>query len=156
MTLIEALGEAAYRQARVRASDLSTKVLRSAEAGVYPEDRFRNLSPEWRSRYLLRGKDAQQGNYRFRSEVRGMMQFVRINLMEPLPAEGPFPLIFLRNIMIYFDRPTQERVVAAMTAKLEPGGYLFVGHSESLNGISHSLEHVQVAIYKKPGRLGER
>jgi chemotaxis protein methyltransferase CheR len=105
---------------------------------------------------LLRGTGAQEGKFRFRPEIRKMIQFERINLMEPLPAEGPFPLIFLRNIMIYFDRPTQERVVAAMTAKLEPGGYLFVGHSESLNGISHTLEHVQVAIYKKAGQLEER
>jgi chemotaxis protein methyltransferase CheR len=156
VTLVEELGDAAYRQGHVRASDISTKVLRNAEAGIYPEERFRNLSADWKSRYLLRGKGEQAGNYRFRPEIRRMMQFVRINLMEPLPGEGPFPLIFLRNIMIYFDRPTQERVVAAMTAKLEPGGYLFVGHSESLNGIQHSLEHVQVAVYKKAGRLEER
>jgi chemotaxis protein methyltransferase CheR len=156
VTLVEALGDAAFRQARVRASDISTKVLRSAEAGIYAEEKFRNLSTDWRSRYLLRGKGEQAGNFRFRAEIRKMMQFERINLMEPLPAEGPFPLIFLRNIMIYFDRPTQEKVVAAMSAKLEPGGYLFIGHSESLNGIQHSLEHVQVAIYKKAGRLEER
>ena len=85
-----------------------------------------------------------------------MIRFERINLMESLPSDGPFPLIFLRNIMIYFDRPTQERVVAALTAKLEPGGYLYVGHSESLNGITHSLEHVQVAVYKKAGQLEGR
>lgn len=156
VTLVEELGEAAFQQARVRASDLSTKVLRNAEAGIYPEERFRNLSEGWRSKYLLRGKGSQAGQYRFRPEIRRMMQFERINLMEPLPAEGPFPVIFLRNIMIYFDRPTQERVVAAMTAKLEPGGYLFVGHSESLNGIQHSLEHVQVAIYRKAGSLEGR
>lgn len=156
VTLAEALGASAHLQAKVRASDISTKVLRMAEAGIYPEERFRSLSADWRSRYLLRGKGQQQGHYRFRPEIRRMVEFHRINLMEPLPAEGPFPLIFLRNIMIYFDRPTQEKVVAAMTAKLEPGGYLFVGHSESLNGIAHSLEHVQVAIYRKPGRLEDR
>jgi len=156
VTLVEELGDAAYRQAHVRASDISTKVLRNAEAGIYPEERFRNLRDDWKSRYLLRGKGEQVGYYRFRPEIRRMMHFVRINLMEPLPGDGPFPLIFLRNIMIYFDRPTQERVVAAMTVKLEPGGYLFMGHSESLNGIQHSLEHVQVAIYKKAGRLEER
>ncbi len=155
VTLIETLGEAAFRQAKIRASDISTKVLRSAEAGVYPEERFRSLDQSWRSRYLLRGTGAQEGKFRFRPEIRKMIQFERINLMEPLPAEGPFPLIFLRNIMIYFDRPTQERVVEAMTAKLEPGGYLFVGHSESLNGITHTLEHVQAAIYKKAGQLEE-
>ena len=156
VALIETLGDAAYRQASIRASDISTKVLRVAEAGVYSEEKFRSLSGDWRSRYLLRGKGEQAGNFRFRPEIRNMIQFQRLNLMEPLPAEGPFPLIFLRNIMIYFDRPTQEKVVTVMTAKLEPGGYLFVGHSESLNGITHGLEHVQVAVYKRPGRLEGR
>jgi chemotaxis protein methyltransferase CheR len=156
VTLIEALGESAYRQAKVKASDISTKVLKRAEAGVYTEDRFGSLGAEWRSRYLLRGKGEQAGNFRFRPQVRGMIRFERINLMESLPSDGPFPLIFLRNIMIYFDRPTQERVVSALTAKLEPGGYLYVGHSESLNGITHSLEHVQVAVYKKAGQLEGR
>jgi chemotaxis protein methyltransferase CheR len=156
VTLIEELGSAAFEQARVRASDISSKVLRLAEAGVYPEERFRGLDEGWRRRYLLRGKATQAGQYRFRPEIRRMVEFLRLNLMEPLPTVGPFPLIFLRNIMIYFDRTTQERVVAAMTTKLEPGGYLFVGHSESLNGIEHSLEHVQVAIYRKPGTLEGR
>ena len=156
VTLIEALGEAAFRQAKVKASDISTTVLKRAEAGVYAEERFGGLEAGWRSRYLLRGKGEQAGNFRFRAEVRGMIRFSRINLMECLPADGPFPLIFLRNIMIYFDRPTQERVVTAMAAKLEPGGYLFIGHSESLTGLRHSLEHVQVAVYKKAGLLEEK
>ena len=73
--------------------------------------------------------------------------------MDPLTADGAFPLIFLRNVMIYFDRPAQERVIASLTAMLEPGGYLFVGHSESLNGLAHGLEYVQVAVYRKPGDL---
>lgn len=153
VTLLEVLGPEAGNQAQVFASDISTKVLAQAQSGVYPEERFRQLSTDWRSRYLLRGKGEQAGKYRFRPEVRRLIRFERLNLMEPLPSIGPFPLIFLRNVMIYFDRPTQEKVVAAMAAKLEPGGYLFVGHSESLNGITHPLEHVQVAIYRKPGRL---
>lgn len=156
VTLVETLGSGAYEQARVRATDISTRVLRLAQAGIYPEERFRQMGADWRSRYLLRGKGEQAGNYRFRPEIRQMIQFERVNLMEPLGPAGPFPLIFLRNIMIYFDRPTQEKVVAAMTDKLEPGGYLFIGHSESLNGVEHSLEHVQVAIYRKSGRLEDR
>ncbi len=156
ITLIEALGEAAFRQASIRASDISTKVLRCAEAGIYPEQRFAGLNQNWRSRYLLRGTGVQGGNFRFRPEIRKMLHFEQINLMEPLSPAGLFPLIFLRNIMIYFNRSTQERLVAAVALKLEPGGYLFVGHSESLSEISHPLEHVQVAIYKKAGQLTER
>jgi chemotaxis protein methyltransferase CheR len=146
-------GSARYSSARpsVRASDISTRALAIAKRGVYPEERFRGLPADFLRRYTLRGRGQQEGNYCFRPEIRNLIRFEQINLMEPLPAEGPFPVIFLRNIMIYFDRPTQEKVVAALTAKLEPGGYLFVGHSESLNGIRHELEHVQVAIYRKPG-----
>ena len=155
VTLLEELGADAGRVAKIRASDISTKVLKRAEAGVYAGDRFRGLSQNWCSRYLLRGTGNREGEFRFRPEVRNLIQFERINLMEPLPNAGPFPLIFLRNIMIYFDRVTQERVIDALTAKLEPGGYLFVGHSESLNGLAHRLEHVQVAVYRKPGERQE-
>lgn len=138
-------------RAAIKATDISTRALAIAKRGVYPEERFRGLPADFLRRNTLRGRGEQAGNYCFRPEIRNLIRFEQLNLMEPLPAEGPFPLIFLRNIMIYFDRPTQERVVAALTAKLEPGGYLFVGHSESLNGIQHSLEHVKVAIYRRPG-----
>ena len=153
VTLLEELGSSAARIAKVRASDISTAVLRRAEAGVYPEDKFRDLGHGWCSRYLLRGTGSQVGNFRMRPELRRMIHFERINLMDPLTADGAFPLIFLRNVMIYFDRPAQERVIASLTAMLEPGGYLFVGHSESLNGLAHGLEYVQVAVYRKPGDL---
>lgn len=150
ITLREELGENAGRIANIKASDISTRVLARAGAGVYAEERVREQSADWKRKYLLRGTGPQSGNYRIRPEIRQMVHFERINLMEPLPAEGPFPLIFLRNIMIYFDRPTQQRLVQALTAKLDPGGYLFIGHSESLNGIEHTLELVQVAIYRRP------
>ena len=68
--------------------------------------------------------------------------------------KGPFDVIFCRNVMIYFDRETQTNLVQRMAAKLEPGGYLFVGHSESLNGIDHGLQYVQPAVYRKSGTLG--
>lgn len=144
-------GRSSFCCAGIRASDISTRALAIAKRGVYPEERFRSLPADFLRRYTLRGRGEQEGNYCFRPEIRNLIRFEQLNLMEPLPAEGPFPLIFLRNIMIYFDRPTQEKVVAALTAKLEPGGYLFVGHSESLNGIQHGLEHVKVAIYRRPG-----
>ncbi len=148
VTLLEESGGSAVR-GQVLATDLSTRVLEMARQGIYPEDRFRQMDAAWRSRYLLRGRGEQSGKYRFRPEVRERIRFARLNLMEPLPVMGPFPLIFLRNVMIYFDRPTQERLVGAISQLLEPGGYLFVGHSESLNGIQHDLEHVQVAVYRR-------
>jgi chemotaxis protein methyltransferase CheR len=153
ITLCEELGAEAGRRAWVLATDISTRVLRHAAQGIYPNDRFRGMSEDLQRRYLLRGKGAQAGNCRVRPEVRSMVEFRRLNLLSELPPEGPFPVIFLRNVMIYFDRPTQEKVVRSLSTKLEPGGYLMIGHSESLNGVDHTLEHVQVAIYRKPGLL---
>jgi chemotaxis protein methyltransferase CheR len=74
-----------------------------------------------------------------------------VNLVETYTWGRQFPVIFCRNVMIYFDQPTQERVVQQLSACLEPGGYLFVGHAESLNRVSHHLEYVQPAVYHKPG-----
>jgi chemotaxis protein methyltransferase CheR len=79
-----------------------------------------------------------------------MVDYRRLNLIEPFDPQGMFPLISCRNVMIYFDRPTQERVVNRLAQFLEPGGHLFIGHSESLNGIHHPLEFVKPAIYRKP------
>ncbi|MDX2266526.1 MAG: protein-glutamate O-methyltransferase CheR [Bryobacter sp.] len=151
ITLTEALGPEAIRRAWILATDISTRVLRQASQGIYPAARFSGMTDQQRRQYLLRGKGEQAGNLRVRPELRSLVEFRRLNLLSEVPAEGPFPVIFLRNVMIYFDRPTQERVVRNLSSKLEPGGYLMIGHSESLNGIDHGLEHVQVAIYRKPG-----
>lgn len=158
IALWEELGSFASQRTSVLATDISTRVLKTASLGIYPEDRFREFPAEWKRRYLLRGKGENAGHYKIRPEIRSMVEFRRQNLMEGMPSEGPFPLVFLRNIMIYFDRNIQEKTVAAITTKLEPGGYLFIGHSESLNGIAHGLEHVQVAVYRKPlsGRSADR
>jgi chemotaxis protein methyltransferase CheR len=86
-----------------------------------------------------------------RSEVMTMVEFRRINLIEPFPDIGRFDVIFCRNVMIYFSHQTQEQLVSRLANCLEPGGYLFVGHSETLTGVRHDLEHVQPAIYRKRG-----
>ena len=78
------------------------------------------------------------------------MSFQRINLIENLPITSTFPVIFCRNVMIYFSKATQTDLVQRLSAKLEPGGYLFVGHSESLSGISHNLRYVRPAVYQRP------
>ena len=100
-------------------------------------------------KYLLRGSGNSDGLCRIKPHVRKLVQFQRTNLMEPFPNIGMFPLILCRNIMIYFDAPTQEQLVRRLCQQLEPGGYLFIGHSESLNGISHPLKYVKPAIYRK-------
>ena len=82
-----------------------------------------------------------------------MVEFERVNLIEPMREGRMFPIIFCRNVMIYFDKSTQERVVSALSQFLEPGGHLLIGHSESLMGVRHSLEYVQPSIYRKAGEL---
>ncbi len=156
MSLADEYGPAVSSRASVLATDISTKVLATAGRAVYPAERFREFPEEWKRRYLLRGKGAQAGNYQIRPSIRALVEFRRWNLLEQAPPEGPFPLVFLRNVMIYFDRSTMERVVGQISSAIEPGGYLFIGHSESLNGIAHGLETVQVAIYRKPLGLGGR
>jgi chemotaxis protein methyltransferase CheR len=78
-----------------------------------------------------------------------MVEFRRINLIEPLTPAGPFPVIFCRNVMIYFDRPTQEQVVRRLAERLEPGGYLLLGHAEGLTGMNHGLTYVRPAVYRR-------
>jgi chemotaxis protein methyltransferase CheR len=87
----------------------------------------------------------------FRNEVRSMIEFQHLNLMNKLPTHYRCSVIFCRNIMIYFDKPTQQDLVSRLAANLEDGGYLFIGHAESLNSIEQPLEYVSPSIYRKPG-----
>ncbi len=136
---------------RILASDISTRALSTAKQGIYGEDRIQGLDEEWKRRYLLRGHGPQAGSYRIKPDVARLVEFRRVNLIEKLLLDRRFPVIFCRNVMIYFDKATQEKVVSQLAEYLEPGGYLFVGHAESLTGVSHALEYVRPAIYRKPG-----
>jgi chemotaxis protein methyltransferase CheR len=82
--------------------------------------------------------------------VRQLVRLARLNLVGRWPMRGPFDAIFCRNVMIYFDKPTQARLVARFAELLAPGGYLFVGHSESLTGLAHGFAYVQPAVYRTP------
>jgi chemotaxis protein methyltransferase CheR len=139
------------RKVHILATDISNKALRFAAAACYPLDRCRDLPPAWLSRWFVaEGRPPQA--YRVAEAIRAQVQFQRINLVERLPWPHRFPVVFCRNVMIYFDRATQERVVRQLTEHLEPGGYLFVGHAESLTGVSHGLEYVQPAVYRNASR----
>jgi chemotaxis protein methyltransferase CheR len=146
MVLAEALPN---RRIRIAASDISNKALRAAQRAVYPVARCQGVPPSWMSRYFV--ADARPASaYQVAPHLRALAVFRRINLVEAYSWPRQFPVIFCRNVMIYFDSPTQERVVAGLTAQLEPGGYLFVGHAESLARVAHSLEYVRPAVYRKP------
>jgi chemotaxis protein methyltransferase CheR len=152
MTCIQALGNQAPQRVRLLASDLSTKVLRVARAGVYNADRVANLPFETLRKFFEKGLGAQHGTVRVSPEVRRMIDFQQINLLE-VAASGPqYDFIFCRNVMIYFDAQVQQRVVQGLERRLAPGGHLFISHSESLNGTTHGLTWVAPAIYRKAPR----
>ncbi|PKO88232.1 MAG: chemotaxis protein CheR [Betaproteobacteria bacterium HGW-Betaproteobacteria-12] len=114
------------------ASDLDTNVLETARKGVYPADRVEKLSPERLRRFFLRGTGAQEGYVAVRPELKALIQFQRINLLDASYAlKGPLDIIFCRNVMIYFDKPTQYRILSRFAPMMQPDGLLFAGHSES-------------------------
>lgn len=134
---------------KILATDISTRVLRKAQAGVYEPDRIKTVAPDIRGRcFDPRTRDGEPC-FAVRPEVRERIVFNRLNLMENWPFHGPFDFIFCRNVMIYFDKPTQEKLVNRYYDVLAPGGILFTGHSESLTGINHKFKFVQATIYQK-------
>lgn len=149
-TFCDQWGADAPRKVHIRASDISTKALAAAKNAVYPAERFSAFPPAWLRRFLLLGEARWKGWYRVKPEVRSMLEFERLNLVESFSQRSLFPVIFCRNVMIYFDKATQEGVVGRLAACLEPGGHLFIGHAESLTGVRHELTYVQPAIYRKP------
>ncbi|MDH4152844.1 MAG: protein-glutamate O-methyltransferase CheR [Nitrospira sp.] len=135
---------------KILASDLSTRVLAKAAAGLYQEDRFRDVPPEFLKRHFLRGRGESAGYYKVKPHLAAAIQFRRLNLMDAqFPIKSPLDLVFCRNVMIYFDRPTQERLVNKFHRYLRPGGYLFIGHSESLQWVEHPFKSLAPTIYQK-------
>jgi chemotaxis protein methyltransferase CheR len=149
MCLLEELGAISPGRVRILATDISTRVLAKAKQGIYPAERFEGLPHAQLRRFWLRGERDWAGSYRAKEEVRALVEFNRINLLEPVTQVGRFALIFCRNVMIYFDKPTQQKVVERLAGRLEPGGYLLTGHAESLMGVQHELHYVRPAIYRK-------
>jgi chemotaxis protein methyltransferase CheR len=147
-SLLEELGPSAAGRIRIVASDISSRALAIAERGAYGAERFRELPKDWPGKYLLRGSDRWEGWFRVKPFIRGMVEFRRFNLMEPLDTQRPFHVIFCRNVMIYFDKDTRERLVNRFARCLEPGGYLLTGHSESLTGLKHPFHYVSPSIYR--------
>ena len=142
-------GDVPAARIHIFATDISSRMLDIARAGVYPAERLAHLPPHWLSKYLLKGRGRSANLLRVKPEVQRMITFERLNLVEPFPPLAPFSVIFCRNVMIYFDRATQQSLVTRAAALLEPGGYLFIGHSESLLGLEQPLSYVQPAIYRK-------
>jgi chemotaxis protein methyltransferase CheR len=147
MTLASELGEAAPWE--ILASDLSSRVLERARTGHYSLARAKNIPRPLLQAYCLKGVGTQEGTFLIEPRLRSRVQFAQINLMDALPQIGAFDVIFLRNVMIYFDVPTKREVVRRVLRHLRPTGYLIVGHSESLNGVTDALRPVVPSIYRK-------
>jgi len=135
----------------VEATDISMRMLEVAQKAVYRSESVIEKTPAWAMHCFQRGIGPQEGNFRIKPTLHARVTFRHLNLLEgPPPFPEPMHLIFCRNVMIYFDRATQEELVAKLTRQLVPGGYLFVGHSESLANITHGLQLVESAIYRRP------
>ncbi len=150
MTLFEHAQNPDRWDFRILASDLSARVLAKAAAGLYEEDRFRGVPQEILKRHFLRGRGDHLGQFKVKPHLTKIIQFRRLNLMdERFPIKTPLDVIFCRNVMIYFDRPTQERLVNKFHRYLKSGGYLLIGHSESLQWVNHPFVSLAPTIYRK-------
>lgn len=149
MTLLETLPPQRLKEVDILATDIDSNVLRTAAAGVYPVDRVRDLEPARLRRWFQRGTGANAGSVRLKPEVRQLIQFGQINLMEPWEMEAPLDIIFCRNVIIYFGKEDKIRLIDRYADALGDGGYLFIGHSESLFKISDRFQLIGQTIYRK-------
>lgn len=147
MTLADATGST--DSARILATDVDSRVVAHADAGVYDGSRITGIARERQRRWLLRGKGSQEGKVRVRDELQAMVRFQRLNLFDEWPIRGPLDAIFCRNTLIYFDKPTQKTLVERFASLLRPGGYLFIGHSESLYRVTDAFRLLEQTLYRK-------
>lgn len=147
MVLADVLGSTPFD---VLGTDISTRVLQRARLGHYPLERTRHIPPAYLKRFCLKGTGEQAGTLLVERGLRAKVSFAQVNLNAELPKLGTFDVIFLRNVMIYFNADTKRRVVARVLSLLKPGGYFLIGHSESLNDISSAVQQIGPSIYRKP------
>lgn len=147
MVLDELLGNQSWE---VVASDISARILDKARSGMFPLERLPEIPKPYLSRYCLKGVGEYDGTLLIDKLLRERVRFMAHNLTQDSPKLGEFDVIFLRNVMIYFDQETKQKVVQKLLPLLRPGGYFLVGHSESLNGVTSAVKPIAPAIYRKP------
>lgn len=135
--------------ARILATDIDSNVLAKASRGVYPLERVEGIPKAVLRRWFLKGKGGNRGSVRLKPEVRSLISFGQLNLMNDWSMDEQQDIIFCRNVIIYFDKPTKQRLIDRYADNLKPGGYLFVGHSESLHNISERFQLIGNTIYRK-------
>jgi chemotaxis protein methyltransferase CheR len=154
ITVHNRLGASSRWDVKILATDISTKVLDTAKQGIYEKEKMEGLSQTITNTSFHCSRDAHTTYYKIKDYLRRMVLFGRLNLMdEQFPFTGHFDFIFCRNVMIYFDKQTQGTLVSKFHKHLAPGGYLFIGHSESLTGVPNSFEYIQPTVYRKKGGL---
>lgn len=134
----------------ILATDLSTDVLQTAHQGIYPADLVAPVPSDMMRKYVMRSIRPGNSEVRIAPKLRSRIGFARMNLMDAkYPVGDPMHIIFCRNVLIYFDKPTQAAVLSRLTDCLIPGGYMFIGHSESITGIDLPLEQVSNTVFQK-------
>ncbi len=157
MTAVETFGDFSTTPVKVLASDLDTNVLRKAQDGIYPIDRIEKLSEAQQRRFFLKGTGNKEGMVRVRPELQNMIQYFRLNLLDKLwSVKGPLDAIFCRNVMIYFDKPTQYKILQQMKPLLKPDGLLFLGHSEALYHASDLFRLRGQTVYVHAEAAGDK
>ncbi|NUR22316.1 protein-glutamate O-methyltransferase CheR [Frateuria sp.] len=150
MVLAEALDRCGRKvDAKILATDLSPAALATARKGVYPIDRIEGVSEERRRRWFLRGEGEYAGLACVHPRLRELTTILPLNLLHEWPMQGPFDAIFCRNVVIYFDQPTKQKLFSRFAQLLSAGGPLFLGHSESMHGLSDDFELIGRTIYRK-------
>ncbi|GAB6042419.1 CheR family methyltransferase [Endothiovibrio diazotrophicus] len=150
MVLADTLGERAWE---VLGSDISIQTVATAETGLYSLDRTDNIPEEYLRRYCRRGVRSYSGTLLVNNDLRERTRFMQLNLTDDLPELGEFDIIFLRNVLIYFDQATKRQIVEQLLKRLRPGGWIFVGHAESLHTVTDHpfAERPAPAVYRKKG-----
>lgn len=149
MTLLETIETPLVWNISVLATDLSTRMLKIAQAGIYSKEKVRDLPPLMIKKYFLKGDGGWQNYVKVKDQLKQYIQFQRLNLMEPFSFAEPFDCIFCRNVMIYFDKNIQTNLVNRFYECLHPRGILIIGHSESLTSVPHKFKYVKPSIYRK-------
>ena len=143
------LNHAKDAQIKILATDISTRVLTKAENGVYDKEKIDKIPYELRRAYFQKGDNRWRGYVRVKKEIRDLISFQRLNFMEKFQFREPFDVIFCRNVMIYFETATKEILIEKFYRNLSEGGYLLIGHAESLMGINHNFTYIKPSVFKK-------
>jgi chemotaxis protein methyltransferase CheR len=144
-----AAGRPGFRAA-ITASDICTHVLQTAKAAIYPEERTQPIPLNLKKKYLLRSRERTKSLVRILPSLRSLVTFKQINFMDnDLGIPEKMDIIFCRNVVIYFDKPTQQTLMRKFHKQLKPGGYLFIGHSETLSGLDVDFKAVASTVYRK-------